>query len=255
MIDLSGRTALVTGASRGIGEATARRLAQAGAAVALTARSGEAIQKIAGEINADGGRAVAFSCDAGDFAAVEATVAAAASELGPLDSLINNAGMLEPIGDPHELDPEAFMTNLRVNVGSALAFAKAVIPSMLERKAGTIVNISSGAAHSPLEGWTAYCTAKAALYMLTRNLAHTYGEAGLRIYGFGPGVVDTKMQEVIRGSGIGPVAKLKRSDLQPVERPAEVLAWLCSDAAADLAGQELSIRDPELMKRVGLEAA
>lgn len=255
MIDLSGRVALVTGASRGIGAATARRLAAAGAAVALTARSGEAIQRIAGEINSRGGRAAAFACDVADFAAVKATVAAAASELGPVDILVNNAGVLEPIGAPHEIDPEAFMANLRVNVGGALAFAQGVLPGMLERRAGTLVNISSGAAHSPLEGWTAYCTAKAALHMLTRSLAHAYADRGLRIYGFGPGVVDTRMQEVIRGSGIGPVAKLKRSDLAPVEHPAQVIAFLCSEAAADLAGQELSIRDPDLMRRAGLEAA
>lgn len=255
MIDLSGRVALVTGASRGIGETAARRLAQAGAAVALTARSGAAIQAIAGEINAAGGKAVAFTCDVADFAQVEATAAAVESELGRVDVLINNAGILDPIGGLHEVDPEAVMTTLRVNIGGAAACARAVLPGMLASGSGTIVNISSGAAHSPLEGWTAYCTSKAGLYMLTRCLAHEYGDKGIRIYGFGPGVVDTEMQAKIRASGVGPVAKLKRSDLAPAARPAEVIAWLCSEAAADLAGQELSIRDPALLQRVGLEAA
>ncbi len=255
MIDLSGRVALVTGASRGIGEAAARRLAQAGAAVALTARSGAAVQAVAGEINAAGGRAAAFTCDVADFAQVDATVAAVESELGPVDILVNNAGILEPIGALHEVEPEAVMTTLRINIGGAAACAHAVLPGMLARGRGSIVNISSGAAHSPLEGWTAYCTSKAGLYMLTRCLAHAYAERGLRVYGFGPGVVDTEMQGTIRASGVGPVAKLKRSDLAPTARPAEVIAWLCSDAAADLAGEELSIRDPELLKRVGLEAA
>ncbi|MGP1255580.1 MAG: SDR family NAD(P)-dependent oxidoreductase [Kiloniellales bacterium] len=255
MIDLSGRVALVTGASRGIGETAARRLAQAGAAVALTARSGAAIQAIAGEINAAGGKAVAFTCDVADFAQIPATVAAVESELGSVDILINNAGTLDAVGPLHEVDPEAVMTTLRVNMGGPAACAKAVLSGMLARGRGTIVNVSSAAAHNPLEGWTAYCSSKAGLYMMTRCLAHEYGDKGIRIYGFGPGVVDTEMQATIRASGVGPVAKLKRSDLAPAARPAEVIAWLCSEAAADLAGQELSIRDPALLQRVGLEAA
>lgn len=255
MSNLSGRVALVTGASRGIGEAVARRLARDGAAVALTARSGAAVQSVAGEINAAGGKAAAFTCDVADFAQVAATSAAVESELGPVDILINNAGILDPIGALHEIDPEAFMTTQRVNVGGAAASARAVLPGMLARGSGTVVNISSGAAHNPLEGWTAYCTSKAGLFMLTRCLARDYGDKGIRVYGFGPGVVDTEMQVQIRASGVGPVAKLKRSDLAAAERPAEVIAWLCSEAAADLAGEELSIRDPELLQRVGLEAA
>jgi NAD(P)-dependent dehydrogenase (short-subunit alcohol dehydrogenase family) len=255
MLDLSGRVAIVTGASRGIGEATARRLAKAHALVALTARHGEQIQKIAAEIAEAGGRAAAFTCDVGDFAAVHETVRAVEEELGPVDILVNNAGILEPIGDAHEIDPEAFMTTLRVNVGGPLAFAREVLPRMVERSAGVVVNVSSGAAHNPLEGWTAYCTSKAGLHMLTRSLAHTYEEKGLRIYGFGPGVVDTEMQVKIRASGVGPVAKLNRSDLASPERPAEAIAFLCSDDASDLSGQELSIRDPELLRRAGLEAA
>ena len=107
-----------------------------------------------------------------------------------------------------------------------------------------IVNVSSGAAHRPQEGWAAYCAGKAGLAMLTKCTHLEYGAQGVRVYGFAPGVVDTAMQGAIRASGINPVSTLRREDLAPTDQPAKAIAWLCTQAAAGLAGQELDIRDP-----------
>ena len=116
-----------------------------------------------------------------------------------------------------------------------------------------IVNVSSGAAHHALEGWSSYCAAKAGVASLTRSVALEAGDAGIRVYGFGPGTVDTEMQAVIRTSGVNPVSQMTRSQHAPPSVPAQVIAWLCTEDAADLAGEELSIRDEALRRRAGLE--
>jgi NAD(P)-dependent dehydrogenase (short-subunit alcohol dehydrogenase family) len=123
---------------------------------------------------------------------------------------------------------------------------------MLSAGRGTIINVSSGAAHRPLPGWSAYCAAKAGLAMLTRALAAEYGEQGIRVFGFAPGIVDTDMQATIRASGIGPVAKLPREALSNPREPAEAIAFLASSASSALSGQELDIRNPEFRAAAGL---
>lgn len=253
MSGLSGQVAVITGASRGIGAAAARALSEAGASVALLARGASEISALEREIASAGGRALAVECDVADFGAVEQAMARVRETLGPVSILVNNAGTVEPIGALAELDPEAVTQALRVNLGGAFACIRAVLPGMLEAGGGTVINISSGAANQALEGWSAYCASKAGLAMLTQSLAHECAGHGIRAFGFKPGVVDTEMQSVIRASGINPVSQLPRGSLAPPERPAKVIVWLCGDEADDLAGQEISIRDPELQRRAGLE--
>ena len=146
---------------------------------------------------------------------------------------------------------EAWARNLEINLIGAAHMARAAIPH-LRQGGGVIVNISSGAAESALEGWSAYCAAKAGLAMLTQALHLEEAANGLRVYGFKPGTVDTQMQAKVRASGINPVSQMRPGDYLPAEVPAQVIAWLCSDAAADLAGRELSIRDAELCRRAGV---
>lgn len=252
MASLEGKVAVVTGASRGIGAAAARALAREGAAVALLARSEEACQALAAEIDASGGRAIAVGGDVSDGAQVAAASRAVREGLGRVDILINNAGVIEPIGKLADCPPEEWIRNIEINLGGALRLLHALLPDLLGAN-GTVVNVSSGAAHRPLEGWSAYCAGKAGLAMVTRSLHLEYGAEGLRAFGFIPGVVDTEMQVKIRGSGINEVSKLPRESLASPERPARVIAWLCGPEADDLVGQEVSIRDADLQKRVGLE--
>lgn len=253
MEDLDGKVALVTGASGGIGEATARELGSRGVAVMLAARRQEACAAIAEAIRRDGGQAEAVACDVARYAEVEAAVAKTAETFGRLDMLINNAGTIEPIARLAESDPQAWASNVSVNLIGAYHAVRAALPHLAASGDGVIVDISSGAAHRPREGWSAYCAAKAGLAMLTRAIAHEEGESGVRVYGFAPGVVDTEMQVQVRASGVNPVSRLAREDLAPPEEPARVIAWLCSRAAADLAGQELDIRTPEVRRRAGLD--
>jgi 3-oxoacyl-[acyl-carrier protein] reductase len=245
---------LVTGASRGIGEATAMALAKAGASVMLTARDGARIAAVATRIEAAGGRAATAACDVSDYAAVNAVVGETVARFGRLDALINNAGAIEPIVSVAAADPGAWAHNIQINLIGAFHCIRACLETMRAARRGTIVNISSGAAHRPLEGWSAYCAGKAGLAMLTRAVALEHAAEGIRVFGFAPGTIDTDMQVTIRASGMNQISKIPRGDLAPVAHPAKAIVYLCGAEADDLAGQELSLRDEDLRRRVGLPA-
>jgi NAD(P)-dependent dehydrogenase (short-subunit alcohol dehydrogenase family) len=115
-----------------------------------------------------------------------------------------------------------------------------------------VINISSGAAHLPLEGWNAYCAAEAGLAMLTRAIALEYADAGVRVFGLSPGVIDTDMQAAIRASGINRVSQIRQIDLAPVGHPAAAIFYLCTAAADDLVGEELTLNDSAFRRRIGL---
>ncbi len=242
---------LVMGASVGLGAAIADSLAARGARVALAARRRDAVDAIAARINAAGGSALALTCDISDPAAVKAAVAATIAHFGRLDHLINNAGVIDPIGRFLDTDPAEWVRLMDINLNGAMYACHAALPHLLVTK-GVIVNISSGAGHRPVEGWSAYCTSKAALVMLTRALDLEYGAHGLRTYGFAPGTVLTDMQRTIRATGIGPVARLPIEALQPADLPARIVAWLCTAEAADYPVGECAIRDDELRRRSGV---
>ncbi len=247
-MSLTGKIALVTGASRGLGEGAARALAKQGAKVMLLARGGNLVRKVAGEI----GNAEALACDVSDYAAVERAVTDTRNRLGGLDIVVNNAGVIEPIAEIAASDPAVWARNIQINLIGAYNVVRAVLPGML-RSGGSIVNISSGAAHRPLEGWSAYCASKAGLAMLTRSIAlETAGK--VRIFGFSPGTIDTDMQVKIRASGINAISQIPRANLSPVEHAVRGLLYLCDGGAGDdLLGQDVSMRDEAFRKRIGLQ--
>ncbi|MEP0455398.1 MAG: SDR family NAD(P)-dependent oxidoreductase, partial [Roseibium sp.] len=158
MPDLNGKAALVTGASRGIGEATARILAKHGAAVVLAARSTSDIERIASEIRAEGGQAEAIACDVSDYKAVADAVALCTQKFGSLDILVNNAGLIDPINRIEDSDPEAWGKVIDVNVKGVYYGLHEALPVMAAQGSGTVINISSGAATGALEGWSHYCS-------------------------------------------------------------------------------------------------
>jgi 3-oxoacyl-[acyl-carrier protein] reductase len=252
MAALAGKVVIMTGGSRGIGAAAALAMAREGAALMITARDGAASARTAAAITAAGGRAVAMASDVADFASVTDLVAQTEARLGPVDVLVNNAGVIEPIAGIAEADPAAWARNIQINLVGAFHGVRAVLPGMIARGGGTIINISSGAAHRPLEGWSAYCSGKAGLAMLTRAIALEAAGSKIRVFGFAPGTVDTEMQVQIRASGMNIISKIPRGDLAPVDHPARALVYLCTPAADDLAGSELSLRDEALRARVGL---
>jgi NAD(P)-dependent dehydrogenase (short-subunit alcohol dehydrogenase family) len=252
MSELAGKVAIVTGASRGIGAAAAAVLAAAGAAVTIAARDGAAASRVADAIVGNGGKAIGVACDVSDFADVEAMLAETNRSCGTIDILVNNAAIVEPIGFLADSDPAAWRRNIEINLIGAYHAVRATLPQMLVAKSGTIIDVSSGAAHRPMEGWAAYCSAKAGLAMLTEAIALESGALGIRVFGFSPGVIDTDMQVKVRASGINRVSRIPRADLAPVDHPAAAILYLCTAAADDLAGREVSLSDPEFRRRVGL---
>ena len=146
MIDLSGKTVLVTGASKGIGASAARYMAQLGANVVLAARSKQAVETIASDIRNDGGKAIGVACDVSDYQQVTAAVEHAVSEFGSLDILVNNAGLIDPIARLEESDPAEWAKVIDVNVTGVYHCAHAALPKMKASGGGVIINISSGAA-------------------------------------------------------------------------------------------------------------
>ena len=252
MSDMNGQVAFVTGASRGIGEAAARELAKAGAGVALAARSAGDIERIASEIEGAGGRAIAVPCDVADNASVEATVARIERELGAVDVLLNNAGTIEPIARIEEADPGAWGQVVDVNLKGPFHCICAVLPGMVERGHGTIINISSGAATGALEGWSHYCSTKAGLLSLTRCLHREVAEKGVRSVGLSPGTVATDMQVAIKGSGVNPVSKLDWSDHIPPEWVGRAVVWLASGNGREHDGGDFSLKTDEGRAAVGL---
>lgn len=249
---MKGRVVIVTGAGRGIGEAAALRLAEEGAHVVVAARQAAAADKVAAAIRAAGQSADAIGCDVTDFGSVAAGVAGVEDRLGRIDALVNNAGTIEPIGHLADTDPQAWARTVETNLIGAYFMIRAVLPAMLKRGQGTIVNLSSGAAFHPLEGWSAYCSSKAGLAMLTRAVDHEYASRGIRSVGLSPGVVDTGMQAQIRATGINRVSKIPRENLAPVAEPAHAIAWLCGGGAETYAGKDVDIRDPSFRAATGL---
>lgn len=246
MIDLSTRTALVTGGNRGIGLEAVRALANAGADVTLTARSAGKADEAMAALADVRGRVKSAVVDATDRAAVAALLGQG------FDILVNNAGVVGPIGRIGDVDIEDWAANIETNLVGAFHAVQQALPPMLARGGGTVINLSSGAARAPMEGWSAYCAGKAGLAMLTRSVHLEFGDQGIRVFGFAPGVVDTDMQVSIRASGINPVSRLKREDLAPAAEPAQAIAWLCTQAADRYCGQEVDVRDPDLREASGL---
>jgi NAD(P)-dependent dehydrogenase (short-subunit alcohol dehydrogenase family) len=173
---------------------------------------------------------------------------------GRLDIVVNNAGQIDPIGHLGETNPTEWAQSVAVNMTGAYHVVHAALAPLVEAK-GVIVNVSTGAAHTPREGWSAYCSSKAGLAMLTRCIHHEYGAVGLSVFSLQPGVVDTDMQGRIRGSGMNEISRIPREKLAPADRPARLIAWLADSRPQDLAGQELTISDAQLASRAGLEPA
>ena len=246
------RRVWITGASRGIGAATARHLAAQGAFVVLAARSADAIEAIAHEIREAGGQAEAIACDVARYDDVKAAVAAAMAPTGRLDLLVNNAGVIEPVARLTDSNPADWAKVVDINLMGVYHGLRAALPAMTEAGQGTIVNISSGAAVGALEGWSQYCSSKAAALSLTRCADKEFGEKGLRVIGLSPGTVATQMQVDIKASGINPVSQLDWSAHIPPEWAGRAVVWLCSDAAADVRGDDLKLRDEDVRRTIGL---
>ena len=246
MTDMTGKTALITGASRGIGAAAALEFSAAGANVVLAARSSNEIEALAAEI---GEQAMAVTCDVSRYDDVRDTVDQSVSRFGGLDILINNAGVIDPIAHLENSDPEAWGKVIDINVKGVYHGLRAAIPAMDGR--GVIVNISSGAAGGALEGWSHYNCSKAAVLSLTKTAENETPDA-IRVVGLSPGTVATEMQTVIKQSGINVVSQLDWSVHITAEWVGKALVWLCSEDAQEFRGDDVSLREDAIRQRIGL---
>lgn len=191
MIDLKGKTVVITGASRGIGAGIARECLQRGMNVSVCARSKPEIDEVP--------EVLAMAADVSDGAAVQALADASVARFGRLDLWINNAGVLEPIGPLRSCSSEDVQRHINVNIMGVFHGTKSFINHLRSRDGeGTLINISSGAATSAYEGWGAYCAGKAAVDRMTEVAQLEESESGLRAYSIAPGIIDTDMQALIR---------------------------------------------------------
>ncbi|MEP3277579.1 MAG: SDR family oxidoreductase [Stappiaceae bacterium] len=252
MKNLSGKSAIITGASRGIGAATAYELAKKGMCVVLFARNENEINNHADAIIREGGKALAVSGDVSKFEDLARAVDHCQEAFGSVDVLVNNAGLIEPIARIAQSDPEEWARVADVNYKGVYFGMRAVLPIMEKQQAGTIINISSGAATGALEGWSHYCSSKAAVLSLTRCGHKEYGDKGIHVVGLSPGTVATDMQVTIRTSGVNPVSQLDPSVHISSQWVARAIAWLCAEGAEEFAGDDFSIKTEEGRRRVGL---
>src|SRR5690606_38063332 len=215
--------AAVTGANRGLGRAIAIAFARAGYAVVVGTRSlGNAADTLA-EVERLGGDAVAVECDVTDFAQVERFVAAAHDTYGRLDVLVNNAAIIEPMTLLRESDPSEWELSIKTNLLGVYYGCRAALPVFESLCGGVIVNVPSGAAHPPMLRWSAYCSGKSAVAMLTQCIALETRGTGIRAYGFQPAVVATDMQRKIRSRYVNEVSNLPADQLLDPAVPARVI--------------------------------
>lgn len=239
---LTGRTALVTGGSRGIGRGIVERLAAQGAAVAFSYRERDAeAQSLESAVRAAGGIVWSGRFDAADPTSMTALAAAATAALGPIDILVNNVGLSR---DAHVmfLDEARWDEVLSVNLDAAYRAVRAVVRGMLVRRWGRIINVSSPSARMPLPGQAAYAASKAGLEGLTRALSRDLAAQGVLVNAVAPGLIDTEMLEQMapaaRSAALKMVA-MGRSGL-PTEVGA-VVAFLASDSASYVTGQVIGV--------------
>ncbi len=240
-VDLSGQTALVTGASRGIGKAIALALGQAGAKVACIARNEEKLRETADAISSAGGTAVVYACDVTDSAAVQKVVEAVVEDWDQLDIVVNNAGITRDTLIPRMSDEDwddVISTNLR----SVFLFTRAASLVMMRRRSGRIINISSVSGIMGNPGQSNYSASKAGIIGLTRSVARELGSRKVTVNAICPGFIATEMTDAL-GTAVQDEVKKRvpAKRLGKAEEIADAVLYIASDSAAYLTGQILTL--------------
>ncbi len=246
MTVLAGRAALVTGGGRGIGRAIAGALAAAGADVALLARTPDELDAAAGDVAARGRRALVRRADVTDVDAVAAAVRAAEETFGHVDILVNNAGVQGPIGPLVDAPVGEWIRAVDVNLVGTFLVTRAVLPGMIARGRGKIVNLSGGGASAGRPFFSAYAASKAAVVRLTETLAAEVRGHGIDVNAVAPGGVNTRMTEEVLAAGARAGADRAQAERQrasggvPAERAAALVVFLASPASDGLTGRLIS---------------
>lgn len=243
MFDLTGRVAIVTGGSRGIGEAIAMALAEHGAKVVLSSRKIEGLNEVKGKIEAAGGEAICIPAHMGKTESLQAVVDGTLEAYGTLDILVNNAAT-NPIFGPimETADERAFDQIMNVNVKGVFFLTMAAAKVMLEKGKGSIINVSSEAGVKPTPFLGVYSISKAALDMVTKSFALELGGQGIRVNGIAPGLVKTNFSKALWSNEmIKDVAesKIPRGSMGMPEEIGDLAVFLASDASSFVNGQTI----------------
>ena len=246
-MELVGKSAVVTGASRGIGKVIAEALAAAGAQVALLARSKRALREVADGIEAEGGQALAVPADVVDECSVSAAFSSIYSAWNSVDILVNNAGVQGPIGPLHAVDEEQWWKSVEVNLKGCFLCSQQVLPHMMAQRGGKIINLSGGGAVSPRPFFSAYSASKAAIVRLTETLAAEVRDHRIDVNAISPGAVNTEMLKERLAAGQRAGRAEIKADRQLLEnggtdpqRPAGLAVYLASARSDGLSGRLLS---------------
>jgi NAD(P)-dependent dehydrogenase (short-subunit alcohol dehydrogenase family) len=244
LFDLTGRVAVVTGASRGIGEAIARALAAAGARVVLASRKLEGLQAVADSIQANGGEAFAVACHTGRAADAEALAARAEEAFGGMDILVNNAATSPYFGPLLEAEESHWDKTFEVNVKGYVHMMRACVPRMRARGGGRIINIASVAGLVPHGGLGVYGVTKAAVLMLTRTVAAELAQDGIRVNAIAPGLIETRFSEALWSTPEALERALRAIPQRRVGTTDDLIGaalYLASDASAYTTGSVLVV--------------
>jgi NAD(P)-dependent dehydrogenase (short-subunit alcohol dehydrogenase family) len=250
---LAGQVALVTGSGRGLGRAYAIALAKAGATVAVTARTESEIQTVQREIEQQGGHALAISVDVTNKNAVAKLVTTIEQQLGPIDLLVNNAGVLRAIGRVTDIDADDWWHEVEINLLGPFLCSQAVLPGMITRKRGRIINVASGGGLSAFDCFSAYSISKTALIRLSESLAIENKEYGIGVFAIHPGNVRTSMSEYLHDSEVvGQRApwmqqtwrqRFAEATDTPIERSVTLVLQLAAGHADTLSGRYIDAED------------
>lgn len=239
-ISLQGRTALVTGGGRGIGKAIARRLAEAGANVVIASRKIENLQATAQELSTLPGRVVPIACHVGRLEQLENLVRETEKQLGPIDVLVNNSATNIGQGPALNVTDEMFDKMIEINVKSALRLVRLIVPGMLARGRGSVINISSIAGLRPDPGFLLYSFTKAGLLMLTRCWAQEFSPHGVRVNAIAPGLVQTDFSAYLWQNDQVMQHIRTQQPIRRIGQPEEIsflALYLASDEASYVTGQ------------------
>ncbi len=244
---LDGETVVITGAGRGIGEVVAHAFARAGANLVLLARTSSEIEHVARETAKHGARSVALSGDVSRRSDVNRMVEVARRKFDVIDVLVNAAGIYGPIGPLVENNTNEWVATIQTNLLGTLYSMQAVLPNMLARRKGAIINFAGGGAVSPFPRFTAYATSKAAVVRLTETVAEEVKESGIRVNAIAPGAVNTRLLDEVLAARekagkefYARAVEQKAQGGTPPERAAELALFLASPAAVGVTGRLIS---------------